>query len=284
MKQNDNLNPLPWYDSLQKQDRFKRYAYGEIFPNISPAWNLLPFQIERPHSERGIRSLDLYFVDGVKFGSILDPMERNGLVLQFGTDTDLIINKAFGSFQYTLPEGFYYAVLSDGENTWYSDIFSCVHDMSRYMMVEWWCDSDLQDESGNRRVLYDTSYHNRLYLDTVMGKPGYDQLEEVETRDLVAMPEKRVSQKLYNFEFMAPEYLCDCVRAIWLSDHIRITSEGVQYNCRTFAPDPKWQDDGHYAMVEVEVEADTVLKRIGSAGPNSTLHYDFNDDFNEDYY
>lgn len=284
MKQNDNLNPLPWYDSLNYQDRFKRYAYGEIFPLITPNWNLLPFQIPRDHVDSvEFAAFDLYYIDGVKYGSILDQMQENGLQIILGEETDWIVNKMYGSFPILLPEGLFYAVMSDGFSTWYSEVFCVCADTSRYLQIEYWCNDDLQNEDGDTRVIYDGAYRNRIWVDTVMGKPNYDQTEEVETRDTIQFPEKRISQKQFQFEFIAPEYLCDAIRAIWLSDHVKVYSEGIEYDCRTFTPEVKWQEDGHYSAITVEFEADTVLKRIGSV-TDRMRHHDFNDDFNEDYY
>lgn len=40
-----------------------------------------------------------------------------------------------------------------------------------------------------------------------------------------------------------------------------MTANGQLYEVMHFLPDPNWQEDGHYAMVECEVEADTILKK-----------------------
>ena len=42
------LSPLKFYDALEKQERYKSYAYGHVSPVIMPLNTLYPFQFVLP--------------------------------------------------------------------------------------------------------------------------------------------------------------------------------------------------------------------------------------------
>ena len=123
---------------------------------------------------------------------------------------------------------------------------------------------------------------NVVYLPTQVGKPEYDFQEEGEKRDGYFFPEKQTSEKIYKFSFLAPEYLCDAMRIIRMSDHVQITSRGETYSADSFLITPKWQEQGDLAGVEAEFETDTVIKKIGRGVVVTNLG-DYNSDFNNDF-
>ena len=98
--------------------------------------------------------------------------------------------------------------------------------------------------------------------------------------------EKQISEKTYRCTFLAPEYLCDVMRLIRLSDYVIVTDKyGRVYNCDTFLATPTWQTQGNLASVEVEFQTDTVVKKIcrGTIYENrGDYNSDFNNDFNND--
>ena len=112
--------------------------------------------------------------------------------------------------------------------------------------------------------------------------PDYEFEEEGEERDGYFFPEKQISEKTYKFSFLAPEYLCDVMRLIRLSDIVQVTDKyGHLYNVDSFLIEPKWQQQGNLANVECEFQTDTVVKKIGRGYING--HADFNGDFNNDF-
>ena len=284
MTQNNNISVLPWYNTLGEQNHRKSYAYGAIYPLIAPANILLPFQIMRPTRSNGITSVILLDKAGTTVANITQPMIEAGLqVVRFQTlGYDVIIYPATLPMPINMLDGIYYMRLSDGVQTWYSEMFTVVQDVSGYVKVQWWDIENLVFDAG--QIVYtDPAYKNTLYLCTELGKPEYEFEEEGQDRDGYFFTEKQISLKKYKCTILAPEYLCDVMRFIRMADYIRVRDKyGNVYNCDTFLITPKWQTQGDLASVEIEFKTDTVVKKIGR-GFLSSGSGDFNDDYNNDF-
>lgn len=283
MTPNNNLSVLPWYDSINRQNHRRDYAYGNIYQLITPDRKLLPFQIRRNTRSNQISQVLLKNIEGKTIADITAQMKETGLIVKrFSSDGyDLIIYPGTLPMAITTPEGLYYAEISDGVQRWYSEVFNIVRTVSDYMMIEWWDEEPLY-YSGGHIEYSNESFKNRVYLPTQVGKPEYDFQEEGEKRDGYFFPEKQTSEKIYKFSFVAPEYLCDSMRIIRMSDHVKITSRGETYSADSFLITPKWQEQGDLAVVEAEFETDTVIKKIGR-GVQITNIGEFNSDFNNDF-
>lgn len=165
-----------------------------------------------------------------------------------------------------LAEGVYYLIVSDGIRTWYSEMFNVVNDTHQYVKIEWWDNQDLVFDSG--KIIYENpSFRNILYLDTNIGKPEYKFEEDGKERDGYFFAEKQLSEKVYKFVFIAPEYVCDAVRFVRLSDNIVISKGDAVYNVDSFLAEMNWQDQGDLADVDVEFRTGTVAKKIAAAWP-----------------
>lgn len=286
MTQNNNLSVLPWYTSISEQNHRKSYAYGQIYPLYTKKSYLLPFQIIRNHtaSAAPITSCKLYDKNGTFIEDMTEKITSGGLsIVQFSAlGYDVIVFPGTSAVSTLMKEGQYYAEISDGTNTWYSEIFTAVSDVSGYLKIEWY-DVENVVFDGGQIVYQSPSFRNVLYLCTELGKPDYEFDEEGETRDGYFFPEKQLSTKKYKCTILAPEYLCDVMRLIRMADHVIVTDKyGRQYNCDTFLITPEWQAQGDLASVEIEFQTDTVVKKIGR-GVTLTGIGDFNEDFNVDY-
>lgn len=283
MTPNNNLSVLPFYDSVDKQNHRRDYAFGQVFPLITPDRKLLPFQIRRNTRSNSISQVLLKDITGKQIANITTLMKDTGLeVKRYQSDGyDLIIYPGNLPMGMIIHEGLYYVEISDGAQRWYSEVFDMVRTVDDYLMIEWWDEEPLYYSGGH--IYYEgEKFKNRVYLCTQVGKPDYDFEEEGEERDGYFFPEKQVSEKVYKFTFVAPEYLCDAMRIIRMSDHVEITSRGEKYTADSFLITPKWQDQGDLAAVEAEFETDTVIKKIGR-GYVSTGNGDFNDDYSNDF-
>jgi hypothetical protein len=178
--------------------------------------------------------------------------------------------------------GQYYAVMTDGVETWYSEVWTAIEDVQSYLKLEWYNKENVAFDGG--QIVYEqTYYRNYLYLDAEIGKPEYKFEEEGEERDGYFFPEKQISEKVYKSVVLAPEFLCDCMRLILMADYVRITDKfGRVYNCDTFLITPEWQVQGDLASVEMEFQTDTVVKKIGR-GYTIPSGADFNNDYNKDF-
>lgn len=285
MIQNNNISVLPWYTSIEQQNHRKSYAYGTIYPLFTPKRTLLPFQIMRNTSSRNITRAQLYDKNGVLFADITTALKETGLqIVPFASlGYDVIVYPSLLPFAIDTPDGIYYARMTDGVNVWYSEMFTIVGDLSGYLKIEWYDVENFVFDAG-QIVYQNPKFHNVLYLCTELGKPEYTFEEEGETRDGYFFPEKQISEKTYRCMALAPEYLCDVMRFIRMSDKVFVTDKyGRQYDCDTFLITPKWQTQGDLASVEIEFETATVAKKIGRGYITPGRKGDFNNDFNNDF-
>ena len=285
MIQNNNISVLPWYTSIEQQNHRKSYAYGTIYPLFTPKRTLLPFQIMRNTSSRNITRAQLYDKNGVLFADITTALKETGLqIVPFASlGYDVIVYPSLLPFAIDTPDGIYYARMTDGVNVWYSEMFTIVGDLSGYLKIEWYDVENFVFDAG-QIVYQNPKFHNVLYLCTELGKPEYTFEEEGKTRDGYFFPEKQISEKTYRCMALAPEYLCDVMRFIRMSDKVFVTDKyGRQYDCDTFLITPKWQTQGDLASVEIEFETATVAKKIGRGYITPGRKGDFNNDFNNDF-
>lgn len=283
MTTNNNLSVLPFYADISEQDWRKSYAYGDVYPLFSQAGFLLPFQIVRDHRANTITNVVLFRKDGTQLGEITNIMLEAGLtIVPFALlGYDVILFPAIFPM-FSMNDGQYYISIYDGVETWFSEVFTVVQDMSAYLKVEWYNDDNLVF-AGGQCVFKNPRFHNFLYFATEIGKPEYTFEEEGENRDGYFFPSKQLSEKRYKFTILAPEYLCDVMRIIRMCDYVRITDKyGRHYDCDTFLITPEWQEQGNLAKVVVEFETDTVIKKIGK-GFIVPTGADFNEDYNNDY-
>lgn len=284
MTQNNNLSVLPWYTSINEQNHKKSYAFGNIYPLFTLKNTMLPFQFMRSTRSNNITSVILYKKNGQQFLNITQQMIETGLqIVKFqNLGYDVVVYPGNLPMPINTPPGRYYAVISDGVQSWYSEIFTIVMNVSGYLKIEW---GDLENAffDVGAIVYKNPKFVNVLYLNTELGKPEYVFEEDGETRDGYFFPEKQISEKTYKCTALAPEYLCDVMRLIRMSDIVIVTDKyGRKYNVDTFLITPKWETQGDIASVEIEFQTDTVVKKIGR-GIYPTSKGDFNNDYNNDY-
>lgn len=203
-----------------------------------------------------------------KAGNLVDTLDPDdlGFVIEYkqSQNCDVIINGGEIS-AFDLPIGQYYAVMDDGTQTWYSEVFTVIDDSEPYLKIEWYDNADFVMDAGIIVYKYanNTQFKNVLYLQSDIAKPEYVFEEEGETRDGYFFPSKQISEKRYRFSFLASEYLLDVMRFIRMADFAEITYHGQKYNLDTFLITPEWEDNGDVAAVEAEFDTATVAKKIG---------------------
>ena len=150
MIQNNNISVLPWYTSIEQQNHRKSYAYGQIYPLFAPADRLLPFQIIRNTRSNSVTSVILYDKTGKQIANITTYMRETGLqVVRFQSlGYDVILYPAILPMPLNQFNGIYYLWLSDGVQTWYSEMFTVVQDVSGYLKIDWWDIENLVFDAG----------------------------------------------------------------------------------------------------------------------------------------
>lgn len=257
MTQN-NLNVLTWHDAIRKQHVNKSYAYGQLFTVHVPLNQLPPFQVLRPKTGAAITVFKLVKrSDGTEI-DILDEITQAGLRVSSESTYDLIIYPATVFIMTSLDMGTYHAVMSDGANTWYSEHFTMVTDISEYIKIEWCHGEDFSYNGGH--VDYGNGYKNYMYVRTELGRPTYPVEEQVINRDGHNFSLQTVTYKLFRFEMKASEYLLDAMRVISQHDFVTITYKTDTYSVDEFTlGDPDWQEWGDVAILSPEFKTDTVI-------------------------
>lgn len=294
MTHSNNLSPLPFYQSLDEQDSKKWWAFGNIYSLIVPKETLIPFFFRvkeshaltldnikvykmccRPLNQAGDFNNDFsndfyidrdenanYWLD--EFNSKIHLVAGTGYTdVYYLADADLPLEKGRYYmefiFKYTEDSTDYYKSV-------YSEVFTCVEDeeLSQYTKIEWKNSSSL--DTGTAIIPYTAGYTNILYLDTDICQPTYEFEEEGENRNGYFFPIKQISYKKYTFKIVAPEYMCDAMRLIRMSDSATITNKsGLDFDATQFVMDVSWLEGGHYASVDCEFTTNTVIKTIGKA-------------------
>lgn len=281
IQSNNNLSVLPWYTKIEYQNHRKNYAFGAIFPLITPLDTMLPFQIMRPTRDNNIVSVKVYNESGVFISDITTQLINGGLqIAKFPSlGYDVIVYPDILPMYINMEIGIHYAEISDGVDTWFSEMFTYTGDVKNCLCITWYDSVNMVFDAG--QIVYrNPLFKNKLYLKTEIGKPEYVFEEEGENRDGYFFPEKQISEKRYRFMFLAPEYLCDVMRTIRMSDFVFVEQYGRVYECDTFLITPKWQTQGDLASVEAEFETNTVIKKIGRGVVSGG---DFSNDYNDDF-
>lgn len=289
IQRNNNLSVLPFYESIEEQNHRRSYAYGDVYPLYTPVGYVPAFQIVVPHGDYSFSAARLYTSKGVQRASVLSALQTAGLARYQFTDYDVIVFPSLSGGIYS-GEGQYYLTLemtaTNSTMTLYSDIFTAVGNTNAYLKLEWWDGQDFIMDGC--RIVYAMNseqhplFHNKLYLDTQLGKPDYEFDEEGEQRDGYFFPEKQVSLKKFRCTILASEYLCDVMRFVRLSDYVKVTDRyGHIYRADTFLITPKWEVQGNLASMEIEFTCDTVAKKIPRP---LSITGDFNDDYNDDFF
>lgn len=243
---------------------------------------MLPFQVMRPHRDNALAVFQIYTKDNQLVGDYSNRISEMGFAIKSFIAYDVIVFAGQLPIFTQMDNGQYYAVLGDGVQTWYSEIFTVVNDITGYLKLEWWDVEDFTMDAGTI-VYQQPAFKNVLYLCSDIAKPDYNFTEDVIERDGYTFPVKQVSEKRYRFSFLASEYLLDVLRFVRMADYARITKDGqTWYNLDTFLISPEWEDNGDVAVVDAEFTTATVAKKIGRGYIQANAG-DFNNDFNNDF-
>ena len=264
IQRNNNLTVLPFYSKLEHQHRFKPYAFGNVYPLIADTMSLMPFQVSIKGSiltGNILTSAQLVCINTSNERSDITNALNRVLRVDNSTAENIIVYS--GNAQLNAAPGQYYIklVISTGEIL-YSEIITLVNNITDYLKIEWWDEENLVFDSGT--IIYN-GYKNTLYLDTDIGKPEYKFEEEGKERDGYFFAEKQLSEKVYKFVFLAPEFVCDAFRFVRLSDNIVVHKNGIEYTVDSLLAEVNWQDQGDLADVSVEFRTGTAVKKIAAA-------------------
>lgn len=279
----NGVSPLPFYDDTIYQNHNRDYALGQIYPLVTYKNMLLPFQVVIAKGSTTVEEVSLINYNTGGRTDITNSFKENGLkIINYPSeDFDILVYPGNLPVTDIKHEGRYYLAINiEGLGDIYSEIFTVSSNVDDYLLIEYSNSKNLRLKKG--LVRFQDNFSFKCYLCTQIGKPEYIFEEEATERMGYTFIESQVSKKVYKFTFLAPEYLCDALRAVRLCDTRRIASKLQSYDLTAFGMEPKWEEQGDLAVVECEFETDTVISSVGGF-EQELLGGDFNNSYNNDF-
>lgn len=264
----NNFSPLAFREKSQKATYKKWYAYGKEFALPFSTTELPPFQFtvaNLPSFEPA--TVEVFLVNEAtgKRGATgiypkVDTMDEHNSVLYVSPGSNVYaksIEPGVYRAEFTIPGGETYVstpiCVTEGIET-----------NTNFVKLEYWNDEKLAYPNGFVTTGTDNDFKFQMYIPTTFFKPKYEFEEEITKRAGYKFLELQTCNKVFGFNFLAPEYICDALRLVRLSDYIRFTHDGEYYNALNFEYNPDWQDNGYLAAIECQFETDTIIQKLPS--------------------
>lgn len=267
MEVHNNFSPLAFRKKESKATYEKWYAFGKNYAIPASANTLIPFQFTDVNVGKvqpniiEVEAVNQETGDGIKTGVYVsrDDMPEHGSVLY--------VSPGKNSFREALPQGTYIARFSIGDEVYISTPFCVIPGIetsSKYLLIEYWNDEKIAYQGGFITTGANNDFRYQMYVPATICKPKYEFEEELTKRAGYKFLELQTSTKVYAFTFVAPEFICDAMRLIRLSDYIRISHDGEYYNALNFEFDVDWQEQLYLAAVDCQFETDSIIQKLPS--------------------
>lgn len=267
MEVHNNFSPLAFRKKESKATYEKWYAFGKNYAIPASANTLIPFQFtdvnvgEVQPDVIEVVAVNQETGEGIKTGVYVsrDDMPEHGSVLY--------VSPGKNSFREALPQGTYRAEFSIGTQVYISTPFCVIPGIetsSKYLLIEYWNDEKIAYPGGFITTGANNDFRYQMYVPATICKPKYEFEEELTKRAGYKFLELQTSTKVYAFTFVAPEFICDAMRLIRLSDYIRISHDGEYYNALNFEFDVDWQEQLYLAAVDCQFETDSIIQKLPS--------------------
>lgn len=264
----NNFSPLAFREKSMKATYKKWYAYGKEFALPFSTTELPPFQFTVTNLPSfDPTTVEVFLVNeatGVRTGTGIkikvDTMDEHNSVLYVSPGSNVYAKSVEPSVyraEFAIPEGETYVstpiCVTDGIET-----------NTNFVKLEYWNDEKLAYPNGFVTTGTDNDFKFQMYIPTTFFKPKYEFEEEITKRAGYKFLELQTCNKVFGFNFLAPEYICDALRLVRLSDYIRFSHDGEYYNALNFEYNPDWQDNGYLAAIECQFETDTIIQKLPS--------------------
>lgn len=264
----NNFSPLAFREKSMKATYKKWYAYGKEFALPFSTTELPPFQF----TVTNLPSFDPTTVEVFLVNEATG--ERTGTGIKIKVDTMdehnsvLYVSPGSNVYAKSIDPGVYRAEFTVPGGETYVSTPICVTEgietNTNFVKLEYWNDEKLAYPNGFVTTGTDNDFKFQMYIPTTFFKPKYEFEEEITKRAGYKFLELQTCNKVFGFNFLAPEYICDALRLVRLSDYIRFTHDGEYYNALNFEYNPDWQDNGYLAAIECQFETDTIIQKLPS--------------------
>jgi hypothetical protein len=267
MEVHNNFSPLAFRKKESKATYEKWYAFGKNYAIPASANTLTPFQF----TELNIPVFDPDTIEVDAVNEETGEATKTGVYVSFDVMPEhggvLYVSPGKNSFREALPQGTYRARFSIGDQVYISTTFCVIPGIetsSKYLLIEYWNDEKIVYPDGFITTGTNNDFRYQMYVPATICKPKYEFEEELTKRAGYKFLELQTSTKVYAFTFVAPEFICDAMRLIRLSDYIRISHDGEYYNALNFEFDVDWQEQLYLAAVDCQFETDSIIQKLPS--------------------
>lgn len=267
MEVHNNFSPLAFRKKESKATYEKWYAFGKNYAIPASANTLTPFQF----TELNIPVFDPDTIEVEVINEETGEPKKTGVYVSFDVMPEhggvLYVSPGKNSFREALPQGTYRARFSIGDEVYISTPFCVIPGIetsSKYLLIEYWNDEKIAYPGGFITTGVNNDFRYQMYVPATICKPKYEFEEELTKRAGYKFLELQTSTKVYAFTFVAPEFICDAMRLIRLSDYIRISHDGEYYNTLNFEFDVDWQEQLYLAAVDCQFETDSIIQKLPS--------------------
>ena len=267
MEVHNNFSPLAFRKKESKATYEKWYAFGKNYAIPASANTLTPFQF----TELNIPVFDPDTIEVEAVNEETGEATKTGVYVSFDVMPEhggvLYVSPGKNSFREALPQGTYRARFSIGYEVYISTPFCVIPGIetsSKYLLIEYWNDEKIAYPGGFITTGANNDFRYQMYVPATICKPKYEFEEELTKRAGYKFLELQTSTKVYAFTFVAPEFICDAMRLIRLSDYIRISHDGEYYNALNFEFDVDWQEQLYLAAVDCQFETDSIIQKLPS--------------------
>ncbi|WAX06575.1 tail fiber protein [Bacteroides phage BF10P3] len=267
MEVHNNFSPLAFRKKKYKATYEKWYAFGKNYAIPASANTLTPFQF----TELNIPVFDPDTIEVEVINEETGEPKKTGVYVSFDVMPEhggvLYVSPGKNSFSEALPQGTYRARFSIGDEVYISTPFCVIPGIetsSKYLLIEYWNDEKIAYPGGFITTGANNDFRYQMYVPATICKPKYEFEEELTKRAGYKFLELQTSTKVYAFTFVAPEFICDAMRLIRLSDYIRISHDGEYYNALNFEFDVDWQEQLYLAAVDCQFETDSIIQKLPS--------------------
>lgn len=264
----NNFSPLAFREKSQKATYKKWYAYGKEFALPFSTTELPPFQftvVNLPVFNPN--DAEIFLVNeatGVRTATGIYPKFN----VMNGHNAVLYVSPGSNMYAKSMDPGVYRAEFTIPQGETYVSTPICategIETNTNFVKLEYWNDENLAYPNGFITTGTDNDFKFQMYIPTTFFKPKYEFEEEITKRAGYKFLELQTCNKVFGFNFLAPEYICDALRLVRLSDYIRFTHDGEYYNALNFEYTPDWQDNGYLAAIECQFETDTIIQKLPS--------------------
>lgn len=264
----NNFSPLAFREKSMKATYKKWYAYGKEFALPFSTTELPPFQF----TVTNLPSFDPTTVEVFLVNEATGVRSGTGIKIKVDTmdehNSVLYVSPGSNVYAKSVEPGVYRAEFAIPEGETYVSTPICVTEgietNTNFVKLEYWNDEKLAYPNGFVTTGTDNDFKFQMYIPTTFFKPKYEFEEEITKRAGYKFLELQTCNKVFGFSFLAPEYICDALRLVRLSDYIRFTHDGEYYNALNFEYNPDWQDNGYLAAIECQFETDTIIQKLPS--------------------